>query len=129
MEIWKKMYEAARAVQNGRTVSEYVQAGEVAAAILSKGGNIYTGVCVDTCSTLGICAERNAIFQMLTQGEQRIDRVLAVMPDGRTGAPCGACRELMVQLMPGEYRDVQIMLDYETKKITTLGRLTPEWWI
>ena len=129
MEIWKKMYEAARAVQNGRTVSEYVQAGEVAAAILSKGGNIYTGVCVDTCSTLGICAERNAIFQMLTQGEQRIDRVLAVMPDGRTGAPCGACRELMVQLMPGEYRDVQIMLDYETKKTTTLGRLTPEWWI
>ena len=129
MEIWKKMYEAARAVQNGRTVSEYVQAGEVAAAILSKGGNIYTGVCVDTCSTLGICAERNAIFQMLTRGEQRIDRVLAVMPDGRTGAPCGACRELMVQLMPGEYRDVQIMLDYETKKTTTLGRLTPEWWI
>ena len=129
MEIWKKMYEAARAVQNGRTVSEYVQAGEVAAAILSKGGNIYTGVCVDTCSTLGICAERNAIFQMLTRGEQRIDRVLAVMPDGRTGAPCGACRELMVQLMPGESRDVQIMLDYETKKITTLGRLTPEWWI
>ena len=129
MEIWKKMYEAARAVQNGRTVSEYVQAGEVAAAILSKGGNIYTGVCVDTCSTLGIGAERNAICQMLTRGEQRIDRVLAVMPDGRTGAPCGACRELMVQLMPGEYRDVQIMLDYETKKITTLGRLTPEWWI
>ena len=33
MEIWKKMYEAARAVQNGRTVSEYVQAGEVAAAL------------------------------------------------------------------------------------------------
>ena len=129
MEIWKKMYKAARAVQNRRTVSEYVQAGEVAAAILSKGGNIYTGVCVDTCSTLGICAERNAIFQMLTRGEQRIDRVLAVMPDGRTGAPCGACRELMVQLMPGEYRDVQIMLDYETKKITTLGQLTPEWWI
>ena len=129
MEIWKKMYEAARAVQNGRTVSEYVQAGEVAAAILSKGGNIYTGVCVDTCSTLGICAERNAIFQMLTHGEQRIDRVLAVMPDGRTGAPCGACRELMVQLMPGEYRAVEILLDYETKKITTLGRLTPEWWI
>ena len=129
MEIWKKMYKAARAVQNGRTVSEYVQAGEVAAAILSKGGNIYTGVCVDTCSTLGICAERNAIFQMLTRGEQRIDRVLAVMPDGRTGAPCGACRELMVQLMPGTYQDVEIMLDYEKEKIVTLGELTPHWWI
>ena len=129
MEIWKKMYEAARAVQNGRTVSEYVQAGEVAAAILSKGGNIYTGVCVDTCSTLGICAERNAIFQMLTRGEQRIDRVLAVMPDGRTGAPCGACRELMVQLNPGQYQGIQIMLDYQNETIVTLGELTPHWWI
>ena len=41
---------------------------------------------------------------MLANGEDRLIRVLAVMPDGKTGAPCGACRELMVQLMPGEYR-------------------------
>lgn len=127
--VWEKMYEAAKAVQNERRVSTYVDAGGVAAAILSGGGNIYTGVCVDTCSTLGICAERNAIFNMLTHGESRIERVLAIMPDGRTGAPCGACRELMVQLMPGEYRSVQIMLDYTREKITTLGELTPEWWI
>lgn len=127
--IWKTMYEAARAVQNDRKVSDYVEAGGVAAAILSESGRIYTGVCVDTASTLGICAERNAMFHMLTNGEQRISKVLAVMPDGRTGAPCGACRELMVQLDPTGYRDIQIMLDYEHEKITTLGALTPEWWI
>ena len=108
MEIWKKMYEAARAVQNGRTVSEYVQAGEVAAAILSKGGNIYTGVCVDTCSTLGICAERNAIFHMLTQGENALRRVVVVDREGKVLPPCGACRELMTQLMPETYREVEI---------------------
>jgi cytidine deaminase len=90
---------------------------------------VYTGVCVDTCSTLGICAERNAIFNMLTNGEQKIRKVLAVMPDGRTGAPCGACRELMVQLMPGTYKEIEIMLDYENNKVITLGELTPEWWI
>ena len=44
-----------------------------AAAVLSKSGKIYTGVCIDTCSTLGICAERNAIFNMITNGEQEID--------------------------------------------------------
>ena len=86
-------------------------------------------MCVDTACTLGICAERNAIFQMLTNGEHRITRVLAVMPNGKTGAPCGACRELMVQLDPQRYRDIQIMLDYEGEKIITLGELTPEWWI
>ena len=95
----------------------------------SKNGNIYTGVCIDTCSTLGICAERNAIFNMITNGEQEIQKVLAVMSDGKTGAPCGACRELMVQLMPDNYKEIEIMLDYQVEKIVTLGELTPEWWI
>ncbi len=126
---WVRLHDAARAVQNGRKISDYVEAGGVAAAILSSSGRIYTGVCVDTCSTLGICAERNAIFNMLTNGEQEIQKVLAIMPDGHTGAPCGACRELMVQLMPEKYRDIQIMLDYERERVVTLGELTPEWWI
>ena len=66
---------------------------------------------------------------MLTNGEHRISRVLAVMPDGKTGAPCGACRELMVQLNPGQYQGIQIMLDYQNETIVTLGELTPHWWI
>ena len=127
--IWKTMYDAAKAVQKNRKISDYVEAGGVATAILSESGRIYTGVCVDTASTLGICAERNAIFNMLTNGEHRISKVLALMPDGKTGAPCGACRELMVQLNPGKYRDIQIMLDYENGTIVTLGELTPQWWI
>ena len=126
---WDRLFAAAKAVQNGRKISEYVDAGGVAAAILSASGKIYTGVCVDTCSTLGICAERNAIFNMLTNGEQEIVKVLAIMPDGRTGAPCGACRELMVQLMPETYSGIEIMLDHETGRTVTLGELTPEWWI
>lgn len=127
--VWDTLYEKALAVQNGRKISDYVEAGGVAAAVLSKTGNIYTGVCVDTCSTLGICAERNAIFHMLTNGEHEIEKVLAIMPDGHTGAPCGACRELMVQLMPDTYKDIEIMLDYERRRVVTLGELTPEWWI
>lgn len=128
-KIWNEMYQAAKAVRNDRKLSDYVEAGGVAAAVLSGTGNIYTGVCIDTCSTLGICAERNAIFNMITNGEQEIRKVLAVMPDGKTGAPCGACRELMVQLMPETYRQIEIMLDYEAYKVVTLGELTPEWWI
>lgn len=126
---WDRLYAAAKAVQNGRKISEYVEAGGVAAAILSVSGRIYTGVCVDTCSTLGICAERNAIFNMITNGEQDIQKALAIMPNGKTGAPCGACRELMVQLMPESYQHIEIMLDYRTERIMTLGELTPEWWI
>ena len=127
--IWDEMYAAAKAVHKERRVSEYVTCGEVSAAILSRSGKIYTGICIDTCSTLGICAERNAIFNMLTNGEQEIDKVLALLPDGSSGAPCGACRELMVQLMPKTYKDIEIMLDYETGRTVRLGEITPEWWI
>ena len=127
--IWNNLYEAAKQVQNERKISDYIDAGGVAAAILSSSGKIYTGVCVDTCSTLGICAERNAIFNMITNGENIIQKVIAIMPHGKTGAPCGACRELMVQLMPKTYQGIEIMLDYETGKVVTLGTLTPEWWI
>ncbi len=126
---WEALYTAAKAVQNDRQISEYVSAGGVGAAILSASGRIYTGVCIDTCCTLGICAERNAIFNMLTNGEHEIRKVLAIMPDGHCGAPCGACRELMTQLMPETYRTVEIMMDYSSGRVVTLGELTPEWWI
>lgn len=51
--IWKEMFEAAKSVQKGRKISSYIDAGGVAAAVLSSTGKIYTGVCIDTCSTLG----------------------------------------------------------------------------
>jgi len=106
--IWQEMYQSAIRVQNGRVISRYVEAGGVAAAVLSASNRIYMGVCVDTCSTLGICAERNAFFAMITNGEHEIKKVLALMPDGRTGAPCGACREFMLQLKNAAQTEVLI---------------------
>ena len=128
-KVWEALYSAAKAVRNGTRISDYVDAGGVAAAVMADSGRIYTGVCIDTCSTLGICAERNAIFNMITNGESRILKVLAIMPDGKTGAPCGACREFMTQLMPEDYSDIEIMLDYESGRVVTLGEFTPGGWI
>ena len=129
-QIWNEMLDAAKSVFNARKISDYVTCGEVSAAVLSKSGKIYTGVCIDTCSTLGICAERNAIFNMITNGEQEIDKVLCIMPDGKAGgAPCGACRELMVQLMPKTYGEIQIMMDFDSGRIMKMSELCPEWWI
>ena len=128
-QIWKDLYAAARAVLKPREVSKFVEAGGVAAAIEAGSGEIYVGVCVDTACTLGIGAERNAIFNMLTHGEGTIRRVVAIGRNGKAMPPCGACRELMTQLTPGAYQDVEIMLDYEQNRVVTLGSLTPEWWI
>lgn len=125
--MWKKLYEAAIKVQNNRTISPFIEAGGVAAAILTKSGNIYVGVCIDTCSSLGMCAERNAIANMITNGESRIDKVVAVMPDGRVGSPCGACREYMMQL-DKDSGEIEILLDPETERTIRLKELVPDWW-
>ncbi len=127
--VWEELYQAARNAANPRKVSRIVEAGGVAAAVESQTGEIYVGVCVDTACTLGICAERNAIFHMITEGEETIKKVVAVSSDGRVVPPCGACRELMAQLMPDNYREIEIMMDYQTGRVVTLGDLTPEWWI
>ena len=125
--MWKKLYEAAVRVQNDRTISPFIEAGGVAAAILTKKGNVYVGVCIDTASTLGMCAERNAIANMITNGESRIEKVVAVMPDGRIGPPCGVCREYMMQL-DRDSGEIEILLDLEPEKTVRLKELVPNWW-
>lgn len=126
---WNELYIAAKTVLNPRKISEWMEAGGVSAAIESESGKIYTGVCIDGDYSLGICAERNAIFNMITNGESKIKKVIAINYEGKALAPCGACRELMTQLMPNDYKEIEIMLDYENKRIDKLGQLTPEWWI
>lgn len=127
MDIWEKLYQAAVQVQRPRMISPFIEAGGVAAAILTKAGNLYVGVCIDTASTLGMCAERNAIANMITNGESQIDKVVAVMPDGSVGSPCGACREYMMQLDP-DSGEIEILLDLDSKKTVRLKELIPHWW-
>ena len=127
-KIWDELYVAAKQVLRPRRISDRMEAGGVAAAVEAGSGRVYVGVCVDAACSLGVCAERNAIFNMITCGESVLRRVIAVDWDGRALPPCGACRELMAELMPETYKSVEIMLDYEAARVVTLGDLTPEWW-
>jgi Cytidine deaminase len=127
MDIWEKLFSEAKKVQNSRQISPFIDAGGVSAAILTKKGNIYVGVCIDTASSLGMCAERNAIANMITNGESQIDKVLAIMLDGRVGPPCCTCREYMMQL-DKDSGNIEVLLDFETRKVVTLRELVPEWW-
>ncbi len=66
---------------------------------------------------------------MITNGGNSIKKVVVVNWDGNTMSPCGVCREFMAQLMHDDYRNIEVMLDYESKRIVSLGALTPDWWI
>ena len=127
MDIWDKLYEEAKKKINQRTISPFIEAGGVSAAILTDKGNIYTGVCIDTACSLGMCAERNAIANMITNGENKIVKLVCVMEDGCVGSPCGACREYLMQL-DKESPLMEILVDDKEKKTVTLNELIPNWW-
>lgn len=126
MDIWEKLYNEALRVQNDRVISPFIEAGGVASALLTKAGNIYVGVCIDTASSLGMCAERNAIANMITNGEHEIDKIVAIK-DGSVVPSCGTCREYMMQLSK-DSGEIEILTDYESRKTIRLKELIPDWW-
>ena len=115
-EIWQELYNKAVEKQKICDLeNKFFSAGGVAAAILTKGGNIYTGVCIDTSCSLGMCAERNAISTMITNGEFEIDKVVCIGSEENIMMPCGACMEYMMQLSD-ESENIEILKNYETQE-------------
>ena len=87
--------------------------GDVAAVLVTNAGNEYGGVCIDTASGTGFCAEHAAIAAMVTAGEYRISRIVAVWraDDEQLYVlpPCGRCREFIHQIDPANL-DTQVVL-------------------
>lgn len=105
----KKLYDTAKSVAIPKVINEQMCSGGVGAAVLTKSGNVYTGVCIDTDCSLGMCAERNAISTMITNGEFEMKMVAAVNKKGQVIPPCGACREFMMQLKNSS--DIEVLID------------------
>ena len=122
---WKRLYDIAMKKINPHEISKNMYVGGVAATVLTKRGNIYTGICIDTSSSLGMCAERNALSTMLANGESEVDKVLAVYKDGTVMPPCGACREFMMQL-GNNSGEIQVLINNDGKCVT-LSSLIPEY--
>ncbi len=93
-----ELTKIAQQTLNPRRLEKSAYAGQVAAALLTDKGNVYTGVCIDVPCSMGFCAEHAAIARMVTAGENRIEKIVAVYEDGSIVAPCGRCREFMYQI-------------------------------
>ena len=124
---WDRLYFAARSVQTKRDVSPFIVEGPVAAALMTAKGNIYTGICIDMACALGMCAERNAISSMITNGESEISKILCLGSEGTILMPCGSCREFMMQLSKNSSK-IEVLTNYESKSTVALGTLIPNWW-
>jgi cytidine deaminase len=73
----------------------------VGAALLTEEGRIFSGCNVENASYgLTICAERNAVFQMVAQGRKTILAVVVYTPTPIPSAPCGGCRQVINEFGP-----------------------------
>jgi len=122
---FEELYQQAKLVLNPRRLSEEAEAGGVSAALLTDSGKVYTGVCIDTACSMGFCAEHAAAAAMVTAGENRVVKMVAVNWDGKILPPCGRCREFISQLHQDNL-SAEVMVGDEV--IVTLSELLPYDW-
>ncbi|NUW44105.1 cytidine deaminase [Nonomuraea rhodomycinica] len=106
---------SAQAVLNPRESGD-MASGQVASTLVTAQGTLYSGVCIDTPCGMGFCAEHAAIAAMVTAGEYRIARIVAVRRS-EEGAlhvlpPCGRCREFIRQIDPANL-EAEVVLGRE----------------
>ncbi|HEY64603.1 MAG TPA: cytidine deaminase [Caldilineae bacterium] len=94
----EELVEKAKSVIHPRKIKGGFLVGDVGCALLTENGNVYLGVSIDTASGMGFCAEHSAIAAMVTAGEHRIKKIVAVWEDGSIIPPCGRCREFIRQM-------------------------------
>jgi cytidine deaminase len=72
----------------------------VGAAVLTDSGQIVTGCNVENASLgLSCCAERVAMFNAVSQGNRRIIALAIYTPTATPTSPCGACRQVLGELV------------------------------
>ncbi len=118
-----EMIEKARTVLNPRELYLGNRAGDVACAMLSQKCNLYLGVCIDTGSGMGFCAEHSAIAAMITTSETAIARVVAISSDCKVIPPCGRCRELMYEIDASNLLTTEVILAED--QVVKLSELLP----
>ena len=112
----EELISAAEAALNPHVVGDRLF-GDVASTLVTDSGTQYSGVCIDTGSGTGFCAEHSAIAAMVTAGEYRIAQIVAVWRDNEgilhVVPPCGRCREFIRQIDPANL-DTEVVLGPES---------------
>jgi cytidine deaminase len=94
----------------------------VGAALLTTGNKVYTGCNVESSSySLTICAERNAVFKAISEGEREFKAIAVAADTEDYISPCGACRQVISDLC-GEIDVILVNSDgdYIVKKTSEL---------
>ncbi|SER70361.1 cytidine deaminase [Salipaludibacillus aurantiacus] len=73
---------------------------QVGAALLSKDGTVYRGCNIENAAySMCNCAERTAIFKAVSEGVREFDAIAVAADTDGPVSPCGACRQVMSELL------------------------------
>lgn len=99
----------------------------VGAALLTKSGKVFTGCNIENAAYSPTnCAERTAVFKAVSEGEREFAGI-AVVGDGEDClAPCGVCRQVLLEFCNPKEFYVLMAGSGETYKKMTLAQLMPE---
>lgn len=120
-----RLYEAAVATRKN-SYSPYSKF-KVGAALLLDDNNIVSGTNVENSSYgLSMCAERNALFTAIGMGykKENIKAILVVANTDGPCSPCGACRQVISELMDKD-ADVILTNRKNDMKLFTVKDLLP----
>ena len=74
---------------------------KVGAALICKGGRIYTGCNIENDSmSLSICAERTAMIKAISEGDRDFEAMAIIADTPSLTYPCGACRQMIWEFGP-----------------------------
>ncbi len=123
MNTVEKLLEAAlKAKENAYAPYSNFHVG---AALLTDSGKIYPGCNVENASYgMTICAERNAVFRMIADGERRIAEVLVIGDSEEFLPPCGGCRQVLAEFSSND-TIVYMCNKHGQWEKTTIGDLIP----
>jgi cytidine deaminase len=97
----------------------------VGAALITTDGTLFTGCNVENTSYgLTNCAERTAIFKMISEGEEKIAEILVIGDTDDFLPPCGACRQVIAEFSQQD-TPVYMANKQGTIKTTSVGELIP----
>ena len=117
------MDEAKEAVKNSYSPFSRFAVG---AAVMASSGKIYRGCNVENSSFgLTICAERNAIFKAVSEGEREILAIAIFSPNTDSCYPCGACRQVMYEFQTDAYEIDVITENNELLEVKKLSYFLP----
>ncbi|MBC8385421.1 MAG: cytidine deaminase [Candidatus Cloacimonetes bacterium] len=96
---------------------------KVGAALLTRSGKIYSGCNVENSSySLTICAERNAIFKAISEGDTEFSELVIFVDSDKLFFPCGACRQVISEFSSD--LKITIVSSKEIKE-TSISELLP----